>query len=286
MGNAYLVPLSLAPPLFELNFDPRLRCALFQRKTMEEGGREDSLFLSTFEKLRRHFTLRAVFLAGLVTRVALLAYGEWQDSHLAVKFTDVDYHVFSDGARHVWEGRSPFLRPTYRYTPLLAMALTLNHTLFYSFGKVLFICCDLCAALLIHQILTLRGVGKPERTFAVSLWLLNPLTATVSSRGNAESLLAVLVLLALYLAMWKQVYLSAIVLGFAVHVKIFPVLYSLPLVLFLDENFVEDSDDADLGASPHKVTRALQGFFSPLRVKFASASAATFVVITAALYVL
>lgn len=44
--------------------------------------------------------------AGLV-RAVLLLYGLWQDSRMSVKYTDVDYHVFTDAARYVSEGKSP-----------------------------------------------------------------------------------------------------------------------------------------------------------------------------------
>lgn len=32
-------------------------------------------------------------------RVALIFYSEWHDAHSVVKYTDVDYRVFSDAAR-------------------------------------------------------------------------------------------------------------------------------------------------------------------------------------------
>ena len=58
-------------------------------------------------------------LSGLVHAV-LIVYGEWQDSHMRVSYTDIDYWVYSDAARHVFNGASAFDRHTYRYTPLLA----------------------------------------------------------------------------------------------------------------------------------------------------------------------
>lgn len=60
-----------------------------------------------------------MYVIALVVRVVLIIFGEWQDSVMALKYTDVDYRVFSDGAAFVSQGLSPYLRSTYRYTPLL-----------------------------------------------------------------------------------------------------------------------------------------------------------------------
>lgn len=234
--------------------------------------------------LLKYVSLRSVAPAAVIIRLLLLVYGEWQDSNFAVKFTDVDYHVFSDAARHVLEGNSPFSRPTYRYSPLLAFVLTLNHQLFYSFGKVLFVLCDLLVGVFIYLILTARGVQKTKVTFSVSLWLLNPLTATVSSRGNAESILALLVLLTLYFIVSRQVFAAGICFGLVVHLKIFPIIYSLPLYLFINEDYLES--DESLGASRPRHFNFFQVIFNPLKLKFAVITVLTFAAVTGYFYML
>lgn len=195
------------------------------------------LLPAAVQSVSKRITLGVLLLASLVLRVVLLLYGEWQDENFTVKFTDIDYHVFSDASRHVSQGHSPFLRSTYRYTPLLALMLVPNHFIFYAFGKLLFIGCDILVGWLIYKILGLERVKDTSRLLSVSVWLLNPLTATVSARGNAESFLATLVTASIFFLLQGNLSLAAVAYGTAVHVKIFPVIYSLPILLFLKEKY-------------------------------------------------
>ena len=147
---------------------------------------------------------------GFVARAAMIMYGDYQDRMMEVKFTDVDYKVFTDAARHVYYDGSPYDRHTYRYTPLLAWILLPNITINPLFGKFMFSIFDLIAASLIDSFVKAESFGEVWATRCSLLYLFNPLIIAVSSRGNADSIVVVLVLLSLILYKERVFFLTGI----------------------------------------------------------------------------
>lgn len=47
---------------------------------------------------------RSCILLSAAAHLLLIIYGEWHDRHVVPKYTDVDYRVFSDGVKALWEG--------------------------------------------------------------------------------------------------------------------------------------------------------------------------------------
>ena len=68
-----------------------------------------TLTTSLFSCVGKHLLPRLLPLA-LLLRIALLFYGEYQDAHFQVQYTDVDYKVYTDAANRVFHGQSPFKR--------------------------------------------------------------------------------------------------------------------------------------------------------------------------------
>lgn len=179
-----------------------------------------------------------VFSAAILFRVILLVYGHYQDQYSALKYTDIDYYVFTDAARYVARDASPYERDTYRYTPLLAWLLvpTARGGLWFDFGKVLFAASDVLAGWLILRIL--RGTYKLDTTAALkysSIWLLNPMVAQISTRGSSEGVLAFMVMALLWACLVKRWIIAGILLGIAVHFKIYPFIYAAAIIWWLDE---------------------------------------------------
>jgi phosphatidylinositol glycan class M len=181
---------------------------------------DDSLM--TLMSFRSHLYL------AFVLRLAFLYYGYQHDRTMMVKYTDVDYKVVTDAARHMHEGDSPYDRHTYRYTPLLAWLLLPNITVGNLWGKLLFCAFDIFAGQLIYAFV--RGSSRcmeAQARLAALTWLYNPLVIGVSTRGNAEAIVCTLVLITLYLFREKLYVLAGFAFGLAIHFKIYPIIYSI-----------------------------------------------------------
>ncbi|KAG6829193.1 hypothetical protein H0H92_005394 [Tricholoma furcatifolium] len=129
-------------------------------------------------------SFRTILILSIILRVALIVYSEWHDQHSIVKYTDIDYRVFSDAARFLVHPDpsnyaqgpltraipqlrdifgNPYTRETYRYTPLLALILAPNVWIYPPFGKYLFAACDILNGVLIYRLL-LSNVLERQQT--------------------------------------------------------------------------------------------------------------------------
>jgi phosphatidylinositol glycan class M len=184
----------------------------------------------------------AVMGASIVFRAVLLIYGRWQDANSPVKYTDIDYLVFTDASRYLATNSSPYERATYRYTPLLAWLLypTSWGGLWFEFGKVLFAAGDVVTGWLIFRILRGQGMSTERSMRFASIWLLNPMVANISTRGSSEGLVVVIVIALLWAALQKRILLAGCLLGFGVHLKIYPFIYAASIFWWLDRSPKQD----------------------------------------------
>lgn len=228
-----------------------------------------------------------VFTTASLLRVAFLLYGLWQDANSPMKYTDIDYFVFTDAARFIARGQSPYARDTYRYTPLLAWMLyptTWPGTFWFNSGKLLFAVGDVVAGWMMYRILReFRAMGKERALRFASIWLLNPMVATISTRGSSEGLLGVFVTALLWAALKHRMVAAGMLLGFAVHFKIYPFIYAASIVWWLDETRrkVEPGEKRNTKGS---LVDQLRAFVNPQRVTLAVASVATFALLNAVMY--
>ncbi|KAI1138297.1 glycosyltransferase family 50 protein [Hypoxylon sp. FL0543] len=238
-----------------------------------------------------------LFAAATILRVAMLLYGLWQDANSPLKYTDIDYLVFTDAARFTFSttAGSPYTRETYRYTPLLAWLLyptTRQGAFWFSFGKALFAAADLLAGYLI--ILVLQGpyvrMSADRACKYASIWLLNPMVATISTRGSSEGLLGVLVMALLWAVLEKRVALAGVLLGLGVHFKIYPFIYAPAIVWWMDAERMgrrtETKDRKGKEVQRPGVLDSVLAFVTPERITLALVSLATFLGLNLIMYAL
>lgn len=239
-----------------------------------------------------------LYTTAVLFRVVLLVYGLWQDANSPLKYTDIDYLVFTDATRFVSQGHpaGPYARETYRYTPLLSWALIPTtwtargnpgwvNVFWFSFGKLLFALADVVAGALVVSVLTMKGQGMPAmdaptaRKFA-AIWLLNPMVATISTRGSSEGLLAVLVLALLWAVLSRRVAIAGVLLGLGVHFKIYPFIYAPAIVWWMDDDRMSPSRPA----AQSSAVGAVAAFLTMPRLKLALVSLAAFMALNLTMY--
>lgn len=204
---------------------------------------------------------------AITLKILLIIYGEYHDSHSQIKYGDIDYKVYNDAARYVIENSSPYLRHTYRYTPLLAYICTLNVYFYNWIGKLLFSFIDSIAAIFLQKILRSSSIMTDKCIdILVSIWVFNPMSIAVSTRGNADTLISCMVILVLWLLLQRNYVLGGFFFGLVVHFKIYPILYALPFYFYID--------------------RERNSFFTKNRIIFTGVSAGLFLILLGYFYML
>jgi phosphatidylinositol glycan class M len=230
---------------------------------------------------------RAVFSASIILRAVFLLYGLWQDANSPMKYTDIDYYVFTDAARFIARGQSPYARDTYRYTPLLAWLIyptVWPGKFWFSFGKVLFAVGDVAAGWMMYRMLKeYRKMGDERALKFASIWLLNPMVATISTRGSSEGLLGVFVTALLWAVLAKRIAVAGFLLGFAVHFKIYPFIYAASIVWWLDDEQIGRGGDPKT-PRPSSPIDHIMTFINSQRVALAIYSLITFAVLNIVMY--
>ena len=244
-------------------------------------------------KIFKNIFLHKRYKVSLFIRYIIIIITEYLYYNYGVLYTDIDYHVFSDGAKHAAKFESPYERETYRYTPLLAILMIPNIKIWYPIGKFLLSTIDVGVGYLIEKLLRAQEKQlKEDRTFneilkaendeayynyASLFYLYNPLTIVICTRGSADCIITFLVLLSLIYLEKKKYYLSALIYGFAVHFKIYPIIYAPSLFLYLlYKEFIQNKNGPkELEPIPffqriyHKVKSTIIMVFSNLFTKTA-----------------
>jgi phosphatidylinositol glycan class M len=222
---------------------------------------------------------RAVFSAAIVLRAIFLVYGLFQDAYSPMKYTDIDYFVFTDAARFIAQGQSPYDRDTYRYTPLLAWLIypTTWPGFWFSFGKILFAVGDIIAGWMMFRILCTYHNMSQERALRYAR------VATISTRGSSEGLLGVFVTALLWAVLAKRIALSGFLLGFAVHFKIYPFIYAASIIWWLDDDRISGRGNR-ISTPSASIANQIISFMNTQRLMLAACSLSTFMGLNVVMY--
>ena len=109
-----------------------------------------------------------------------------------------------------------------------------------------------------------------------SVWLLNPMVANISTRGSSEGLLGVLVTAVLWAVLNRRIALAGVLLGVGVHFKIYPFIYGISVLWWLDSGSGDNTGKT--------VLQKILAFVNPSHLKLTLTALATFTVLNLTMY--
>ena len=181
--------------------------------------------------LYKHRYTKAFLIRFLI--VIITDYAEFTLNILS--YTDIDYHVYTDGAKYVCNSESPYKRETFRYSPLMAYIMIPNIYISRMFGKFLFCFADVVCAYYIENILKKKENNYNKDSYALNsvFQLYNPISIAICTRGSSDSLTILLLFYIINCIQNEKILLSGVLFGLIVHFRIYPIIYSVALFLFI-----------------------------------------------------
>jgi len=79
-----------------------------------------------------------------------------------------------------------------------------------------------------------QNKNKTNISYYVAFWAFNPTVVAMSTRGSNDNIITALVFVTMYFLVNKHYVTSALFYGLSVHFKIYPIIYALPLYLYID----------------------------------------------------
>ena len=94
-------------------------------------------------------------------------------------------------------------------------------------GKFILILVDIICGHLHYKFNIHQGTNRLNSKLFLSLWLFNPVTIAISTRGSFEPIITVLVLTSVFLLTNNHYILAGLMYGLTIHIKLYPIIYAI-----------------------------------------------------------
>ena len=131
-----------------------------------------------------------------------------------------------------------------------------------------------------------RGMDEARAMKFASVWLLNPVVATISTRGSSEGLLGVMSAGLVWAVLRRKVVLAGLICGLGVHFKIYPFIYGTSILLHLEPPS-SPSTNARERVEPASASSLLENaisFITKERITFTGTALGTFMGLNGLMY--